>query len=196
MAPGSSERGANTYYYFPVNLRLSKTTNGQPEFSFLTYGKNKGEPIDGSILHFLLVWGLTSEQERELVLQLEARDSLAVLNGCVSLEVPSEGPSIAIEGKNEIAGALQKSTSPEMMAALTPDTKMAFAYRFNADQTSVFQKAMEQPASLKEVIAILNFKFHGVSTSRSIADNNQLWVLKADFKNLFAEVLKQKKNGL
>ncbi|MBK8503354.1 MAG: hypothetical protein IPL46_14725 [Saprospiraceae bacterium] len=195
MVPGSSKSGVNTYYYFPVNLRLSKTTNGEPEFSFLTYENKKDQPVEGSILHFLLVWGLTAEQEREVVLRLETRDSLAVLNGCISLEIPSKGPSMAIEGKNEIAGVLQKSTSLDMMAALTPGTKMAFAYHLNADQTNVFQKAMKQPASLKEVTVALNFRFHGISSSRSMTEDSQLFGLKTDFKNLFAPVLHHKKNG-
>ena len=55
---GFAEEGSHTYYYLPVNLRLSIRKDKTPEFSFLTYKPEDGNEISGAILHLLFEWGL------------------------------------------------------------------------------------------------------------------------------------------
>lgn len=62
------------YYYLPANLRLSKKKDGVPEFLFLKYTTNESAGgVNGALMHFLMQWGLTPEQEKEVQEKLSAR---------------------------------------------------------------------------------------------------------------------------
>ncbi len=61
------------YYYLPANLRLSKKTDGTPEFLFLKYTTEERADaggVQGALMHFLMEWGLTPDQEKELQTKL------------------------------------------------------------------------------------------------------------------------------
>ena len=57
------------YYYLPPNLHLSKRPDGTPEFLFLKFttdARTDQGGVSGGLMHFLMEWGLTPEQEAEL----------------------------------------------------------------------------------------------------------------------------------
>ncbi len=89
----SNER-SNRYYYLPVNLRLSKRPDGTPEFLFLKFTTEKSAAqggISGGLMHFLMEWGLTPQQEAELRAKLKTRK--AELVGAVPLDEAGDGGS-------------------------------------------------------------------------------------------------------
>src|SRR3990170_483315 len=65
----SYEKFSNEYYYLPTNLRLSKKDDGTPEFIFVKYTTEENAAaggVQGALMHFLMEWGLTPAQEKEL----------------------------------------------------------------------------------------------------------------------------------
>lgn len=77
---------APVYYYLPLQLRLSTLENGQPEFLFMAW---QGDDAQYNvILHWLLTWGLTPEQEKMTDSLLRTRIGNARLGGPVTGRVP------------------------------------------------------------------------------------------------------------
>ena len=195
VMPGYDDAGLHTFYYLPVNLRLSTGVDGVPEFNFMTYRTSDGSEIAGAIFNFLLVWGLTSKQEKETEMNIRAtRDSLAVLAGVVSLELPVDSPSFLVYGDSELAQILRSRWSREPVAPVLPNTKIALSYRLTADEAKVVQEAIDKPALLKDVGFQLNFKIRG--GNKAYAYNlikGDYYSIKANLKDIFASVIGQKK---
>ncbi len=66
---GQNNNFTGEYYYLPVGLRLSSRPDGVPEFLFMKYTTEKDASaggVQGAIMHFLMQWGLTAQQEIEL----------------------------------------------------------------------------------------------------------------------------------
>src|SRR5690625_5587323 len=60
------EGSAIDYYYLPPELMVSTSKVGRPEFLFMKFMSDEAEEtggVSGAILHFLVEWGLTLEQE-------------------------------------------------------------------------------------------------------------------------------------
>lgn len=58
------------YYYLPTGLKLSSRPDGVPEFMFMKYTTEKDASaggVQGALLHFLMQWGLTAQQEAKLL---------------------------------------------------------------------------------------------------------------------------------
>ena len=72
------------YYYLPANLRLSKRTDSTPEFLFLKYTTEEtveAGGVQGALMHFLMEWGLTADQEKEL----QAKLTVKIQGSCQNL---------------------------------------------------------------------------------------------------------------
>src|SRR5690606_21269133 len=75
-AGGDSYQFTGDYYYLPVNMRLSKKDDGTPQFLLLKYTTDERADaggVQGALMHFLMEWGLTPAQERELDTKLKAK---------------------------------------------------------------------------------------------------------------------------
>ena len=76
-APGGEEYlFTGDYYYLPVNMRLARKEDGTPQFLMLKYTTDDTEAVggvQGGLVHFLMEWGLTPEQERELDQKLKTK---------------------------------------------------------------------------------------------------------------------------
>ena len=73
---GTSNRFTGEYYYLPTNLKLSKRTDGVPEFLFTKFTTEQDASaggVQGALMHFLMEWGLTAAQESELQTKLEEK---------------------------------------------------------------------------------------------------------------------------
>ena len=78
---GKAKTGQNNdftgeYYYLPTGLRLASRPDGVPEFLFMKYTTEQDASaggVQGALMHFLMQWGLTAEQEAELETKLKAR---------------------------------------------------------------------------------------------------------------------------
>ncbi|CAM1371892.1 hypothetical protein [Tenacibaculum xiamenense] len=76
-----NNRFSSEYYYLPTNLHLSKREDGTPEFLFLKYtSENRVDAggAQGALMHFLMEWGLSSEQKAEA--QEKLKEKIKELN--------------------------------------------------------------------------------------------------------------------
>jgi hypothetical protein len=194
VVPGFDASGAHMYYYFPVSLRLA-TRSEQPEFSFMRYATTTGkDDISGAILNFLIVWGLTPDQEKELENLLKTSlDSLAVMAGAVSTDVPQDSPGFCFSGKNQLTEILQTKINSQPVVPVFPGTKMAFSYRLNSKEADLFENAVQNPEILDSINMELKFQFHGGIKSLWWNQFHQnTYVLKTSLKEVLSKAIPSK----
>ncbi len=148
--------GAIPYNYLPLHLRLSERDEYH-EFSFFSYSGDNGE-IKGSILHFLLVWGLDNEQ-RSYINQFLTKevDSLAFLNRSIANCI-SDDHLISITSDNELGEMLGNSLNSQSGIAYQEGTKSAMSFKLNAETTLRMQQELEQPEAIKNIWLTVNME--------------------------------------
>lgn len=176
---GSYEKFSNEYYYLPTNLRLSKKEDGTPEFIFVKYTTEETAAaggVQGALMHFLMEWGLTPEQEAELQQKLSAKlEGLKDINekykevknpkimGPITLKSDVEGETFRI-----ISGTLtnQKFT-PNMVtsgkAPLLPGSKMAVAAILEKNGAQLLAATFEKARSITDVSLNLRFQYEALT---------------------------------
>lgn len=110
------------YYYLPVNMRLSRKEDGTPQFLMLKYTTDETAAaggVQGGLIHFLMEWGLTPEQERELDQKLKAKIS----------ELSRGNPLFATISTPKVMGAVdltaEAGSSFRVISAILNDAEMA-----------------------------------------------------------------------
>jgi hypothetical protein len=187
LVKGLQQSTPHVYYYLPVRLRISQRVDRMAEFSFMPYRANENGPFEGAILNFLLVWGLTAEEEKTVERELQAAiDTNAVIGGAVSIEVPEGQPSVVIHGKNAVADMLRR-WNVEPVASVLPGTKIAFSYRLNGEETEQFLKALDDAKLLHETSVELGFVVRGYAGDLWNGKfGRNTYSLAATLKELFA----------
>src|SRR5262245_6474490 len=161
--PLSAQKTSN-YYYLPSSslLRLAKQPDGTPQFLFLKFTTeqraDKGG-ISGGLVHFLMHWGLTPEQETELKAKLAGQKAGAQLLGAVPLEPEGENGSFQI-----ISATLSdKTLAPTVVlggkAPPLPDDNVAAAARLTAEGAQLLAATLEKSRSISDVSIALNYKY-------------------------------------
>ena len=161
----TSSPGGKTanYYYLPVNLHLSKRPDGVPEFLFLkftTEARADQGGVNGGLMHFLMEWGLTPEQEAELKEKIKEENPKAVLLGAVPLDAEAgDGGSFQI-----ISGTLSDDKMATKLvssgkAPLVPGGKCAAASRLSAEGAQLLASTFEKGKSITDVSIALNFGY-------------------------------------
>jgi hypothetical protein len=160
----SSTQGVKTnqYYYLPVNLRLARRADNVPEFLFLKFTtENKADAggVSGGLMHFLMEWGLTAEQETQVRERLKKIDPKAELLGAVPMEADGEGGTFQIISgtlsDNKMTTALVQSGR----APLVPGGKAAAASRLTAEGAQLMAATFEKQRSIADVSIGLNFSY-------------------------------------
>jgi hypothetical protein len=164
------------YFYLPTNLRLSKRPDGVPEFLFLKYTteeKIEQGGVQGGLMHFLMEWGLTPEQEKNLQKKLSEKFELikqtdklgkydkadeAVVIGPAKLAT-GEGGSFEI-----ISATLKdKTMAPTLVhsgaAPVLPGQKVAVAARLDKYGTQLLAATFEKNRSITDVSIECKFKY-------------------------------------
>lgn len=110
------------YYYVPPSqsLRISSTSKGEPEFLFMKFTGNKPDAATGGILHFLLQYGLTREQEakvQDILREKLNNPGLKIMGSLPMLPLPGEDSGtfevISATAKSEKLGmSFEKSRAP------------------------------------------------------------------------------------
>jgi hypothetical protein len=160
VMPGFELQGQHTYYYLPTNIQLARRSDMTPEFSFLTYEQDS--VVEGGILHFLVDWGLSSAQVSELERKLRTHiDSSAVVAGAIPLEIPADRASVYVSGNHKIAQILGSKWSVQPVAAILPGTKMAFAYKLDAQDALLIEESLATSKGLDSIHLNLLFQFKG-----------------------------------
>lgn len=143
------------YYYLPVNLRIALRDDSIPEFSFMSFRQAEGEDISGGLLHWLLTWGLTKEQQEEIQEQLYATtDSSAILMGAVAVEASE---SFQITSDEPIADILRNSLTSKGNIPLNPGGKLAASFLFSGEDAVKVEEAIKKHK--KVAATTVKFKF-------------------------------------
>lgn len=170
----SDDKFTNEYYYLPVNLRLSQKVDKTPEFLFLKYTTENREDvggIQGGLLHFLMEWGLTPNQEKEvqskLVAKLQGLSSSSPkyrqvtnprLMGPVNLKTDPENSFQIISGI-----LTDKKYTPNLVtsgrAPLVPGGKIAVGARLEKNPAQLLAATLEKSRSITDVSVSLRFKY-------------------------------------
>jgi hypothetical protein len=163
-ATDSPSRKTRNYYYLPSgpHLRLARRADGTPEFLFLKYTTDKtaGQGgISGGLMHFLMEWGLTPEQEADMKAKLTAKVPGAQLMGAVPLEPEGETGSFQI-----ISATLSDRTlAPTVVLAGTapplPNSRTAAASRLTAEGAQLLAATLEKSRSISDVSVSLNYRY-------------------------------------
>ena len=140
----------NSYYYLPAGLRLSRRADGTPEFLFLKYTTDSGG-VQGGLIHFLMEWGLTQEQQRELGQLLARARPGAQLMGAAQVGVGGDNGSFRI-----ISATLSNSTRTRSMvksstAPNLPGARVAVAADLDAAGAGLLDASFGRSRSISDV---------------------------------------------
>lgn len=169
---------SNEYYYLPCNLRLSTKKDGKtPEFLFLKYTSDEKQDaggVQGALMHFLMVWGLTEAQLAEAEGKLKAKlqdlaNNPSPNNKYKSIKNPKiVGPvdlkSDVPESFRIISGTLtNKQFTPNLIttgrASTLPGSKMAVAAILDKNGAQLLAATFEKTRSITDVSLDLRFQY-------------------------------------
>ncbi len=168
--------GPHQYFYLPTKLRLATQSNGDPQFSFLAYSPDDNEEVSGAIMHLLVLWGLSFEEEQQATVNLRSRyDSLGVVSGAAMVE-PDSGKAYGIwaKGDGRLADLLNKSLTNAGSVPNSPGAKWAASFRFADAEAREMQKAMVQPSNFKQVNLSFYFQVQGLGKYELCRNFSQL----------------------
>lgn len=145
--------------YAPFNLRLS-SRDGHQEFSFLAYREDSTSAIMGGILHFLLTWGPTKEQTRELQdLIVMRRDTLHTLGGSLPMEHDTTQLGLEIGPPDHpLAQLLNRGLSSKSLPPIRPGAKMAASFSFTAEDARELSDLLPDIDAWQEVMLCIKLK--------------------------------------
>lgn len=165
------------FYYLPVNMRVAEK-NGMPEFSFITYRKDSLSEIEGGLLHFLLTWGLNSEQESLLDSLFKAQgDSLATLMGSIMVKPES----FEISTEKPIAKILKNTLTNAAKVPSFAGGKMALSFRLDGEQAKAIFKAIKSPKTVNDISLKFLFKYDAMGGEKP-------WEIALKLSDLFSYV--------
>ncbi|MCI4670723.1 MAG: hypothetical protein MRZ79_21490 [Bacteroidia bacterium] len=156
-----SDEKSKEYYYMPTKLRLSKKADGTPMFLFLKYTTEdpRGDESNGAILHMLMEYGLTREQERELGNKLKRQVKGAVLKGVVDVD-PAEENSIQIvsatlNNKKRVRTLVHSGKAPKF-----PGNKIAVAAELDKNAAQLMDATFKETSSIADLSITLAYDYH------------------------------------
>ncbi len=151
---------SSNYYYLPASPHISKGPDGLPKFSMIRFVSDKTKAAggaEGAVLHFLVEYGLTPEQQQETASLLKKQVKGAILKGAVPLEVGAEGNSFnvvsAILGDKEFAPTLITSGKAPVMEG----QQVAVAARLDAYGATLLAEGFSKPTSQVSVTFDLKY---------------------------------------
>lgn len=133
--------GNNEYYYLPTNLRFAETKKNDISFSFIKF---QDKETSGSILHFLITWGLTSWQFQKAQEQLiDSKGIHAKLMGAVIPDVKNDVDGFVIGGTSKLVDILNRSMVHIGKATPLAHTKIAASFQLNEEDTRYIDDALK-----------------------------------------------------
>lgn len=171
----SSLGSSPKYYYLPTNLRLSKDANGTPMFSLVKFTTDKSEAnggTQGALLHFLMEYGLTKEQETEVKSMLNPQGGGGNLKfrfirrginpapsdpprgdllGCAPMVADGDSGSFTIVSGTLSDTTLAKSLITSGKAPTLAGEKVAVASRLTSNGAQLLSSTFEKNSSIADV---------------------------------------------
>ncbi len=146
----------NRYYYLPANLRLARGPDSTPQFLFLKYTTDSGG-VQGGLLHFLMEWGLTQDQQRELGQLLVRAKPGAQLLGAAQVGV-GDGSFRIISATLTNPGRA-RAVVPPSKASNLPGARMAVAADLDAAGAGLLAASFSQARSIADLSLELSLTY-------------------------------------
>lgn len=160
-----SDRKSKNYFYLPVTLRLGAKPDGTPEFLFLKYitdDKEEDGGIGGALLHMLMEWGLTPEQQAEVERILKNGEQGArkksVLKGALDVK-PDGDNSLRIISATLTDETLAPSVVQSLAAPVLPGSKVAVASNLSTNGAQLLAATFEKTRSITDLSVEMSFKY-------------------------------------
>ena len=164
------------YYYLPVGLRLGvkKDAEKTPEFLFMKYTTEAREDeggVSGALMHFLMEWGLTPEQEKKVEQKLASK--VKQLAGTNPLYKNVKNPKVlgAVNVKTDpensfqiVSAVLQNNKSTPTLvtsgrAPVIPGGKVAVGALLEKNAAQLMASTFEKSRSITDVSVVLRFQY-------------------------------------
>lgn len=135
----------NCFYYLPLNLRIAQNQNSTPEISLVTWKNDENSKVIGGILHFLVHWGVSFQEEQDFNLRLKMdMDSTAVIMGPALIQPGAAG--LHFRGSDDLAVLLTSHLTAVPPVPTTPGSKMAFSFRFGEAEIGTLMNYVDNPS--------------------------------------------------
>lgn len=168
------EKASNRVYLLPTSLQLSKN-KGIPEFSYQEYINRGSVTPDGAILHFLITWGPTKNQLRELALHAKKQyGEDAFLAGALYME--ADRSAFKIDNKTKIGKILNASLKSEGSPPTTMQGKMALSFHIKKENVKIMGEAFKRTTKLSGTTISINYNYKTYQCDPAIygAKNNTI----------------------
>ena len=146
----------HAYYCLPAHLRLSVNEEKQPEFLMMLWAGEGETVVDNGIMHWLLTWGLTAEDEKVISGFLISKvDSNAVFLGAMSVSAPEK---YLFSGKNhDMIALLQRSITSGGGIPTVTGGKSATSFKFKGGDAQTIEKHAKDAGKWKGVMIEMPF---------------------------------------
>ena len=162
-AKSLSDEMTKDYYYLPVNPKLSFRPDGTPEFlftKFTTEERADNGGVSGALLHFLMEWGLTPDQEKELKGILEKQHNGAKLLGPVDVQSAGDNSFRIISATvNESEDGFTQSLITSGASPPLPGLKVAVAAKLDKNGAQLLANTFEKSQSITDLSIELSFAY-------------------------------------
>jgi hypothetical protein len=177
----SFEEPSSLYYYLPVNLHVA-SRDGNPEISLLLFDEQGDR---GAILHFLLTWGLSDRQEKEIsdILSMKTDDTVFIAG---PLLVEAAPVSFRITGDDPLVEIMNEGLTQNSHAPIIPGMKLAASFRFSGEQVDYINEAIGEPGKNIDGTVSMIFIYRTMVREGYISKPlDHSWVLDMNLDNLF-----------
>ena len=176
------ETNRTEYYYLPVNLRVAINQNNLPELLFMSWDTDPQKSEPQGILHWILTWGLTAHQEKEIQdLLIKQSDSLAILMGSLSVRTLSQ--DYKITGANDsMIQLLSKNITSGASIPTNAGSKSATAFKFSGNDALTLISSFKNADKWKQIYIEMPFTFNLPNSGQGSK------VLKLEVKAIFKQL--------
>lgn len=153
-----SKEFSNEYYYLPTNLHIAENPDGSKQLLILKYTTESGD-VEGGLLHLLVEFGLTKEQETELLGILRNNyDPDIRLRGVVNVE-PDGNNSVRITSATLASGDAKQMLLMSGEAPVMPGNKIAFATKMDKYTTQLFTAPLENDMAIADFSITFSYNY-------------------------------------
>ncbi|MES9897753.1 MAG: hypothetical protein ABW148_01880 [Sedimenticola sp.] len=158
-----SSGGKIDYYYLPPKAGVALNNKKRPEFvmmKFITDKNAENGGVSGGLIHFLMTWGLSTKQTRELETALKKVDSKGRLKGAVPMR-PASGdhPTFDIISATLKDDTMTQSLIGSGSAPLQPNGKAAAAARLTANGAQLLFATLDSDTAVGDISVAFNMGY-------------------------------------
>lgn len=158
-----SDRKTKEYYYLPTAPRLSETKKGKPAFLFMKFTTEEAQDqFSGAIMHFLMEWGLTAAQRKEVegILKVGGQGAAkgSILRGAVDVS-PFGDESFRIISATLNSDKTKSTVVKSGQAPVLPGSKIAAAAMLNKNGAQLMASTFERANSIADLSIELSYKY-------------------------------------